>query len=301
MHYVHKKTRCGSEIATFRTKTLHFFQVIRLNWLANIELRGTRRPWSTILLISYTVVSEKCDKRNWNWRSKMLVRHIFVIGEISVGVMPPPPCLRLCSKWEKQKRCSQIFREVFGVFQRNFNCSKNSAVLEPRTRQFSRTWGFEAKAKDFKMCPRGQGRPRELHLCDQRLKITWYINFFHNCEAALVSHTCFPIRLEFHQHLNSHITFFGNPTEPSNHTREQFLHLPSYLLIRLYSDQSMTTRSPYREFSKVSHWHSTKRNRIALASLSIDTIYDITLAIYYNRTLYAYFRIVCNHQAYITV
>ena len=43
---------------------------------------------------------------------------------------------------------------------------KNSAVLEPRTRQFSRTRGFEAKAKDltfeakakdFKMCPQGQG------------------------------------------------------------------------------------------------------------------------------------------------
>ena len=44
----------------------------------------------------------------------------------------------------------------------NFNNSKNSAVLEPRTGQFSRTWGLEAKAKnltfeakDFKMCPRG--------------------------------------------------------------------------------------------------------------------------------------------------
>ena len=59
----------------------------------------------------------------------------------------------------------------------NFNNSKNSAVLEPRTGQFSRTWGleakakdltFEAKVKDFKMCPRGrprgQGRPRGLHL-----------------------------------------------------------------------------------------------------------------------------------------
>ena len=57
--------------------------------------------------------------------------------------------------------------------------SKNSPVLEPRIEQFSRTWGFEAKAtakdstfdtkaKDFKMCPlgrsRGQGRPRGLHL-----------------------------------------------------------------------------------------------------------------------------------------
>ena len=43
------------------------------------------------------------------------------------------------SKREKQKRSSQIFREVFGVFQQNFSDSKNSAKLEPRTRQFSRT------------------------------------------------------------------------------------------------------------------------------------------------------------------
>ena len=49
----------------------------------------------------------------------------------------------------------------------NFNNSKTSAVLEPRTGHFLRTLGleakakdltFEAKAKDFKMCPRG--RPR---------------------------------------------------------------------------------------------------------------------------------------------
>ena len=35
----------------------------------------------------------------------------------------------------------------------NLNNSKTTAVLEPRTGQFSRTWGFEAK--DIKMCPRG--------------------------------------------------------------------------------------------------------------------------------------------------
>ena len=68
------------------------------------------------------------------------------------------------SKGEKQKKSLQIFRKVSSVFQQNFKGSKTSAVLEPKTRQFSRTWGFEAKAKDFKMCPRGrprsQGRPR---------------------------------------------------------------------------------------------------------------------------------------------
>ena len=61
----------------------------------------------------------------------------------------------------RKKRSSQIFREVSGVFQQNFNSSKNSAVLEPRTGQFSRICGFEVKAKgltfeaktkDFKMC-----------------------------------------------------------------------------------------------------------------------------------------------------
>ena len=61
MHYVHKKARCGPKIATFVTKTLHFLRVVRLNWLAKIELRGARGPWSSILLL-VTVVSEKCLK-----------------------------------------------------------------------------------------------------------------------------------------------------------------------------------------------------------------------------------------------
>ena len=59
MHYVHKRARCGPEIATFRTKFLHFFRIIRLNWLATIELRGARGPWFSILFL-VSVVSEKC-------------------------------------------------------------------------------------------------------------------------------------------------------------------------------------------------------------------------------------------------
>ena len=39
-----KKARCGPEIATFRTKTPRFLRVIRLKWLAKIELRGTGTP-----------------------------------------------------------------------------------------------------------------------------------------------------------------------------------------------------------------------------------------------------------------
>ena len=64
MHYVHKKARCGPEIATFKTKTLHFLWVIvRLNWLAKIELRGTRRPWSSIFLISYLLPAKNAKKK----------------------------------------------------------------------------------------------------------------------------------------------------------------------------------------------------------------------------------------------
>ena len=76
-------------------------------------------------------------------------------------------------KKKKKKFFTKIFQAIstkkrfpkkFSSAPQNFNNSKNSAVLEPRTGQFSTTWGLEAKAKDFKMCPRGQGRPRGLHL-----------------------------------------------------------------------------------------------------------------------------------------
>ena len=76
---------------------------------------------------------------------------------------------------QKKKVFTQILQAIstkkrfpknFSSALQNFNNTKNSAVLEPRTGQFSRTWGleakdltFEAKAKDFKICPRG------LHLC----------------------------------------------------------------------------------------------------------------------------------------
>ena len=75
------------------------------------------------------------------------------------------------STWGKQKRSLQFFCEVSGALQQNFNVLKNSAVLEPRTAQFLGTWGFEAKAKDFKMCPRG------LHL-------QWLLTKSIECAAA---------------------------------------------------------------------------------------------------------------------
>ena len=140
MHYVHKKSRCGPEIATFRTKTLHFLRVIRLYWLAKIELRGTRRLWSSTLLFSYTVVSEKCQKETETEETVGFFGTFvsLVKFQLGVGLQPlplPTPMLQV----RKTKKMFANFPRGFWRFQRNFNCSENSAVLEPRTGQFSRT------------------------------------------------------------------------------------------------------------------------------------------------------------------
>ena len=58
---------------------------------------------------------------------------------------------------------------LFGYFL--FDQSKNIAVLKPRAGYLrsllffkAKDLSFQAKAKDFKMCPRGQEPPRRLHL-----------------------------------------------------------------------------------------------------------------------------------------
>ena len=73
---------------------------------------------------------------------------------------------------------------------------------------------------------------------------TWNINFFHDSEVALTSRICFPIRLVLYQHLNLHIAYPGIPPEPSNHTRRQFLHLPSYSCICLLRCNFLYCRQP---------------------------------------------------------
>ena len=104
----------------------------------------------------------------------------------------------------KKKVFTKIFQAIstkkrfpknFSSASQNFNSSKNSAVLEPRTGQFSRTWDLEAK--ECKMCPRGrprgQGRPRGLHLCLKPFTITNRINL-----ERLLNHkpfNCFRVTL----------------------------------------------------------------------------------------------------------
>ena len=83
-----------------------------------------------------------------------------------------------------------------------FNQTKDNAVLKPRTGHF---WGlegfeanakdlsFEAKAKDFKKCPRGQRRYLGLHLCSVLMskKVTCCIR-----PAALLSSFCLLIIID---------------------------------------------------------------------------------------------------------
>ena len=148
MHYVHKKATWGSEIATFRKKTLHLFRVIRLNWLAKIELKGLRGPWSSILvLVLVTDASKKMLKRNWNWRNSRLFRHIFIIGEISIGGMgslvpPSPPLATPMLQLRKTKK-------VFANFPRGF-------------------WRFPTVQKIVLSSSRGQGNFRGLEASRSR-------------------------------------------------------------------------------------------------------------------------------------
>ena len=72
----------------------------------------------------------------------------------------------------KKKRSSQKFFKrppQKNVFQKNFSTAPrnfyNLKILLSSSRGQANFRGLEAKAKDFKMCPRGQGRPRGLHLC----------------------------------------------------------------------------------------------------------------------------------------
>ena len=83
----------------------------------------------------------------------------------------------------KTKKVFANFPQSFWCFPTKFQRFKKIVLSSSRgqgnfrgpkaSRPRPRTWGFEAKAKDLKMCPRGrprgQGRPRGLHLCNSLL------------------------------------------------------------------------------------------------------------------------------------
>ena len=152
MHYVHKKARCGPEIATFRTKTPRFLRVIRLNWLAKIELSGTWSPWSSILLLVILLSAKNAKKKLKLKKLQAFLSHFCHWWNFNWGGGGPPVPLPLATPMLQMRKTEKVpanFLRGFWRFPTKFQLFKNTAVLEPRTGQFSRTWGFEAKAKDL--------------------------------------------------------------------------------------------------------------------------------------------------------
>ena len=78
----------GPEVATFKTKTLDFTLVIRLNWLEKVELRGCTGPLGRqyYLLLITTVreycCTQRCSKKLKIKKNKFFCQ-MFINGSIS--------------------------------------------------------------------------------------------------------------------------------------------------------------------------------------------------------------------------
>ena len=146
-------------------------------------------------------------KKNWNWRNNKLFRHIFVIGEISIGRGGAGLKLRagLCSNWGKQKGVRKFsarflaFSNEISTVQKIVLSSSpgqgNFRGLEasrprPRPRTSKCVLEDVLEAKDILedstfdcdcVCG-GQGHPRGLHLW---LRLCLRIPFFAD-EAGIV-------------------------------------------------------------------------------------------------------------------
>ena len=127
------------------------FKLAGKNWI-----EGSPGPVVFNIVVSY------CCKRKMlkrNWRNNRLFCHIFVIGKILIegdpGPLSPPPRLGYAyAPSEKNIKSLRKFSARFLAFSNEISTSKNSAVLEPRTGQFSRTWGFEPRTWPSKPRPR---------------------------------------------------------------------------------------------------------------------------------------------------
>ena len=140
-----------------------------MNW-------GRPGPLVFNIVVSYCC-KRKMLKRNWNCRNNTLFFTFLSLAKFRLGRGPeplPPPGYANAAI-EKNKKGVRKFSARFLVFSNKISTVKKIVLSSSRgqsnfrgpkaSRPRPRTGGFEAKAKDLKMCPRGQGRPRGLHLC----------------------------------------------------------------------------------------------------------------------------------------
>ena len=87
----------------------------------------------------------------------------------------------------QKKRSSQknVFQKIFQALHKILTIQK---IMLSSSQGQANFRGLEAKAKDFKMCPRGQGRPRGLHLCHLYRTVLVYPMglILHACKACPV-------------------------------------------------------------------------------------------------------------------
>ena len=62
--------------------------------------------------------------------------------------------------WTILKLLGRYSQIIGGIYPPSPPCFGTPDVLELRTGHFRGLAGFEAKAKDLKLCPQGQGHPR---------------------------------------------------------------------------------------------------------------------------------------------
>ena len=113
-------------------------------------------------------------KRNWNWRNNTLFCHIFVIGEISIGGggkrAPCSPTLGYAyAPSEENKKDVRKFSARFLAFSNKISTVQKIVLSSSQGQDIFDNLRLRGQGQDFKMCPRGcprgQGRPRGLHLC----------------------------------------------------------------------------------------------------------------------------------------
>ena len=72
-----------------------------------------------------------------------------------------PPKKRSSQKLFRRSQQENVFQKIFQALHKILTIQK---IVLSSSRGQANFRGIEAKAEDFKMCPRGQGRPRGLHL-----------------------------------------------------------------------------------------------------------------------------------------